>query len=123
MRVLIVDDAVDIASWLAEELQLMGAEVRVAHDAPSALDELAMFKPDAMLIDIALPSANGWQLAREIRQLHSPPPRLIAISALSQPVHCQQSKIAGFEAHLVKPLKLRELERVLFAAERVMTGQ
>jgi len=117
MRVLVVDDAVDVASWLAEELQLMGAEVRITHDATSALTAIGTFRPTLMLIDIALPSMNGWQLARQIRQLHSPPPRLIAISALSEPAHRLQSKLAGFEEHLVKPIKLRDLERVLFSGE------
>lgn len=118
MRVLVVDDATDVASWLADELELMGVEVRIAHDAPSALAQIATFRPHAMLIDIALPTTNGWQLARQIRQLHSPPPRLIAISALHQPAHCQQSKLAGFEAHLEKPIKLRELEHVLFSVAK-----
>jgi DNA-binding response OmpR family regulator len=115
MRVLVVDDSADIANWLAEELQLLGTEVRVSQDGPSALKELEAFTPDAMLIDIALPSMNGWQLARQVRHLHGSPPRLIAISALGHETHRNQSRLAGFEAHLVKPIKIRDLETVLFS--------
>lgn len=70
MRVLVVDDAADIATWLSDELKLLGAEVRVSYDAASALDEIAVL-PDAMLIDIALLLMNGWELARQVRQLQA----------------------------------------------------
>jgi CheY-like chemotaxis protein len=114
MRVIVVDDAVDVANWLADELQGLGAEVRMTHDAESALDVLEGFDPDVMLIDIALPSMNGWQLARRIRKLRATPPRLIAISALVQDTYTTQSRLAGFEVHLGKPIRIRELQALLF---------
>jgi DNA-binding response OmpR family regulator len=117
MRVLVVDDAVDVATWLADELDLLGIEARVAHDASMALQQLESFDADVMLVDIALPGTSGWQLARQIRQVHATRPRLIAISAMCQDAHVQQSKLLGFEEHLVKPIKLDDLKRLLLPAE------
>ena len=116
-RVIVVDDHADIAEWLADELTLLGHEVRPVNDGPAALELAVSFEPDVMLVDIALPEMNGWEIARRLRKLGlTKPPYLIAISALQQDAHRERSRLVGFKAHLVKPIKLaalqRELERV-----------
>lgn len=119
-RVIVVDDHADIVDWLAEELALLGHEVRTADNGPTALELATSFEPDLMLVDIALPEMNGWEVARRVRKLAlAKRPHLIAISALHQDPHRDRSRLVGFEAHLVKPIKLaellRELRRVLRA--------
>src|SRR5688572_11268264 len=93
-RVIVVDDNVDIAEWLADELSLLGYEVQIAHDGPRALELATAFEPDLMLVDIALPEMNGWEIARRLRKLELPkPPHLIAISALHQDAHRERSRL------------------------------
>lgn len=113
-RILVVDDHVDIADWLADELTLAGYQVQTAYEGATALELVQSFAPDLMIVDIALPGMNGWEIARRVRKLEGVRcPRLIALSAFQQDVHRERSSAVGFERHLVKPLKVQDLLRVL----------
>ena len=68
MRVLIVDDNIDAAEMLAEWLDAIGHDVRVAADGPTALEIAAEFKPDVALLDIGLPVMDGYEVARRLRE-------------------------------------------------------
>jgi CheY-like chemotaxis protein len=117
-RVLVVDDQEDVALAIADELEMLGCEVALAHDGVSALEMIGTFRPDFVLVDIAMAGINGWEVARRARRLVcDEPPRLVAISAFGQDVHKARSAAAGFEAHLTKPLKLQQLAALL-ASER-----
>jgi DNA-binding response OmpR family regulator len=109
-RILVVDDHVDIAEWLADELTLAGYHAKTAYDGSTALELVSSFAPDLMVVDIALPGMNGWEIARRVRKLDlTNPPRLIAVSAFDQDVHRDRSTAVGFERHFVKPIKVQEL--------------
>ena len=113
-KVLVVDDHVDIAEWLADELSVAGYHVQTAHEGAVALEMALSFMPDVMIVDIALPGMNGWEVARRMRKLTVPSqPRMIALSAFQQDVHRERSCAAGFERHLVKPVKVQDLLHVL----------
>ena len=63
-----------------------------------------------MIVDIALPGMNGWEIARRVRKLDlASCPRLLALSAFHQDVHRDRSSAVGYERHLVKPVKVQEL--------------
>ncbi len=66
-RVLVVDDNVDAAQTLAELLELWGHEVHVALDGPDALEAARDYRPDVVLLDIGLPTLDGYQVARRLR--------------------------------------------------------
>lgn len=118
-RVLVVDDQAETAAWIADEARTLGCEVEVAHDGVTALQAVVRFRPDFLLVDIAMPGMNGWELARRVRRLEpAVQARLIAISALRQDAHLARSIAAGFEQHLVKPLRLQELATVLTSAHQ-----
>ena len=68
-RVLVVDDSVDGAAMLADSLESMGHDVRVAHDGRAALDAAAVFHPDVAVLDIGLPEMSGYELAAHLREL------------------------------------------------------
>ena len=68
-RVLVVDDSADGAAMLADSLESMGHEVRVAHDGRAALDAAAVFHPDVAVLDIGLPEMSGYELAAHLREL------------------------------------------------------
>jgi len=115
-RVLVVDDNEDAASALAEALLDLGHAVEVAYDGPQALAKLETFSPDIALLDIGLPLMDGYELARRIRR----EPRLSGIKLVSITGYGQHSdrlraKEAGFDVHLVKPVDLNVIERVIAA--------
>jgi CheY-like chemotaxis protein len=115
-RVLIVDDNVDAAEMLAAMLALDGHEVRVADSGPHALELLHDFHPDIALLDIGLPTMNGYELANHLRK--QPALRslcLIAVTGWGREKDRRQSLEAGFDYHLTKPVESREL-RALVAA-------
>jgi CheY-like chemotaxis protein len=113
-RILVVDDNMDTANMIADVLTVSGFAVSIAYDGPSALDLVIRLEPDVVLVDLAMPGMNGWEVARRCRKLDvSKPPRLVAISGLDQETHRKQSKLAGFEAHLVKPFTLQMLTEAL----------
>ncbi|WNG35610.1 response regulator [Archangium violaceum] len=113
-RVLIVDDNKDAADILAESMELLGCEARVAYDGPRALQIAEAFQPELALLDISLPFMDGYELARLLRQQQPTPRlRLVAVTGFGQESDRKQSGEAGFDAHLVKPLDFDELEVLL----------
>ncbi len=113
-RILVVDDNRDAADILSESLEVLGCETQVAYDGPSALKVAETFQPEVALLDIGLPVMDGYELARLLRQRYADRGlRLIAVTGYGQASDRQQSKEAGFDAHLVKPLDLDVLESLL----------
>src|SRR5262249_28359161 len=114
LRILLVEDNRDAADSLALMLSLYGHEVRVARDGPSGLAAAREDTFDVILMDIGLPGMDGWEVARRIRsQPVLPRPCIIAVSGYGQEAERKRSYEAGMDLHLVKPLDLRELERIL----------
>ena len=113
-RVLVVDDNEDAAAVLSEALDALGYAVRTAGDGPEALEIARLFHPDVALLDIGLPVMDGYELAQHLRDLSNGTPlRLIAVTGYGQSEDRQRSKAAGFEAHLVKPINLTRLQKLL----------
>jgi PAS domain S-box-containing protein len=113
-RVLVVDDNVDAAELLCESLRTMGYVTDIAHDGPSALRLAASAQLQVALLDIGLPVMDGYELAHNLRKLPgmSELP-LVAVTGYGQQSDRDQSRSAGFDAHLVKPIQLGELRRVI----------
>jgi signal transduction histidine kinase/PAS domain-containing protein len=114
-RVLVVDDNVDAAETLTEFLSALGYEAAVAHDGLVALDVAASFQPAVALLDIGLPVMDGYELARRLRQHGSAKLQLIAITGYGQDQDRSRALQAGFDHHLVKPIDVSALLRLLEA--------
>jgi PAS domain S-box-containing protein len=113
-RILVVDDNEDGLETLATLLELSGHEVRTAPDGPSALVAATDFRPDIVLMDIGLPGMDGYEVARRLRAIPDfQTTRLIALTGWGQDADREQSRDAGFDLHLVKPVDPTELRRVL----------
>ncbi|HEY8943275.1 MAG TPA: ATP-binding protein [Polyangiaceae bacterium] len=114
-NVLVVDDNEDAANMLATALRDLGYRVEVAHDGPTALRKAKTFEPTIALLDIGLPVMDGYELARRLRQESAAPGslRLIAVTGYGQDSDRQRSADAGFLEHLIKPVDLAALTRVL----------
>ena len=115
LRILVVDDNVDAAESIAEVLQLLGNEVRVAHDGVEALRLARETAPDLALLDIGLPVIDGYELAQRLRSEH-PSLRLVAVSGYGQDADRAATLQAGFSRHLVKPVSLQDIESVVTSA-------
>lgn len=114
-RVLVVDDDNDTAESMAELIQSLGYDVRVALDGPTALRACEEWTPELVFLDIALPGMSGYDIAREIRKKDSRRPILVALTGYGQESDRRQSRQAGFALHIVKPPRLEALETVLAA--------
>jgi CheY-like chemotaxis protein len=113
-RILIVDDNQDASDTLGTLLEALGATARVAHTGRQALDALDEFSPDSVLLDIGMPDMDGYEVARRIRgnPKHAEV-LLIALTGWGQETDQRQAQLAGFDHHIVKPLRLERLRELL----------
>jgi signal transduction histidine kinase/ActR/RegA family two-component response regulator len=114
LRVLVVDDNVDTATSLALLLRVLGDEVRTAHDGPAALEAALDYRPDVALLDIGLPGLDGFEVAKRMRQqpIHQDVV-LVAMTGYGTESDRQRSQEAGFDHHLVKPIKFEKVQKIL----------
>jgi signal transduction histidine kinase len=113
VRVLVVDDNVDVAELLSEALALQGFCTALAYDAHAALDRWRSFLPHAAVLDVGLPDVDGYDLARTLRAEHGPAATLIAATGYGERKDRLRSADAGFDCHFVKPVSVGDLVRVL----------
>jgi two-component system, OmpR family, response regulator MprA len=108
MRVLVVDDDPAVSGALNRALRLEGYEVSLADDGPRALEEIAIRPPDAVILDIGLPTIDGLDVCRRLRAAEDDTPVLMltARDAINDRV---QGLDAGADDYLVKPFALAEL--------------
>jgi signal transduction histidine kinase/ActR/RegA family two-component response regulator len=107
--VLIVDDHVDAVETMRMLAQHWGHDVSIAHSGPEAIAAVESFHPEIALIDIGLPGITGYEVARALRERH-PEMLLIAMTGHGRDEDQKAAYVAGFDAHLVKPLNLDELQ-------------
>jgi PAS domain S-box-containing protein len=104
-RILVADDFPQSAETLARLLRHDGSEVRIAQDGAEAFETAADFRPDVVVLDIAMPKLNGYEAARKIRsQPWGKQMLLVALTGWGQQQDRQRTREAGFDAHLTKPV-------------------
>jgi PAS domain S-box-containing protein len=114
LRILVVDDNQDGADLLADMLESMGNEIRVAYDGEEAVVATAEFRPDVVLLDLGLPKLNGYEACRRIRaQPGGKQMIMIAQTGWGQVEDRQRTSEAGFDHHMVKPLDPKALRKLL----------
>jgi CheY-like chemotaxis protein len=112
-RVLVVDDYVDSAESMATLLRMLGYDVSTAYDGYAALHVARARQPDVILLDISMPGLNGYDVARQMRQLFGDDLLLIALTANGFEEDRRLAQEAGFDCHLIKPTDIEELEEIL----------
>jgi signal transduction histidine kinase/ActR/RegA family two-component response regulator len=114
LRLMVVDDNVDAADSLASLLRTHGYVTAVEYGGRAALQRAERAPPDAMLIDIGLPDMDGYQLVRHLKNSrHTADMALIAVTGYGQPRDRERALEAGFAHHLVKPLDIAALLKIL----------
>jgi CheY-like chemotaxis protein len=108
LRILVVDDHVDSADIIADALEMHAHEARAAYDPLSAISIAAEFQPQVAILDVNLPTMDGYELGAALRTDH-PECRFIALTGNASGLNCLRSQWAGFHGHLTKPVGLDEL--------------
>jgi PAS domain S-box-containing protein len=112
-RLLIVEDNRDLARMLARHLRLLGWDVKEAHDGSEGIEVARAFRPDVILLDIGLPSQDGYAVARALRREGFVDTRIIALSGYGQEEDRLRSKAAGMDHHLTKPVDLQTIAELI----------
>ncbi len=114
-RILVIEDNLDSAEVLQTFLEIHGHEITVKHTATDGLTAVNQILPDVVICDISLSDEmDGYDVAREIKQNEQfRSIFLIALSGYGRIEDKEQSKSAGFDAHLVKPTDFNELLKLI----------
>jgi CheY-like chemotaxis protein len=113
--VLIVDDNRDAADLAVMVLSVEGHQAEAAYNGFDALQADRRFRPDVVLLDIGMPGMDGYQLADTLRR-EAPPPLLISLSGYADEAARKRSRDAGCSSHLVKPVDIESLLKLVRAA-------
>jgi len=113
-RIVVVEDNIDAREMLCHLLTRAGFECEAVGDGLTAISTIATFKPQAAIIDVGLPGIDGFEVARRIRS----DPRfekvtLVAVTGYGQHNDRALAREAGFDVHMVKPVKFDELLKLL----------
>jgi PAS domain S-box-containing protein len=104
VKVLVADDNRDAADSLQRILSLYGYQVEVAYDGNAAIMLDGAFRPRVAVLDIGMPGANGFEVARSIRETRGAGITLIALTGWGQDGDRRRAMEAGFNYHLTKPV-------------------
>lgn len=119
LRILLVDDNVDLVASTVALLETWGHEVKAAHDGREVSTLALAYRPDVILLDIGLPGMDGFEVARQLSAMPMlASTRLIAMTGYGQERDRARATAAGFDAHLVKPVQPRVLKTLLDAIEK-----
>lgn len=118
IRVLVVDDNVDLVTMLSELLRQSGYFVQSAHTGLEGLSVAQSWRPEIVLLDIGLPGLDGYEVVRRLRADPALGPagrssKIIALTGYGQEADVILAREAGFDAHLVKPYEFDELEKMM----------
>lgn len=109
LRVLVVDDHAEAADSMGILLELRGATVKVVHDGKRAVEMIRSFAPHVVLMDIAMPDLNGFEVAEQLQREGLMPKLLIAMTGWGHDENRKRTLAAGFHEHRVKPLDIEGL--------------
>ena len=130
MRVLVVDDNIDLVMMLSSALRKKGYAVQVSYTGPDGLQIARQWRPDVVLLDIGLPGLDGYDVARRLRTMplgevdggETFRGRIIAVTGYGRDIDIARAGEAGFDAHLVKPFEFDELEKLMTSVPKGETG-
>ena len=118
LRVLVVDDNVDAAKMLGLLLRMTGHDVSLAHDGPAALAVASAAPLDLVVLDIGLPSMDGYAVAARLRAEGHAGLVLVALTGYGREDDLRRSREAGFDHHLVKPIDFAQLRELMLTISR-----
>jgi DNA-binding response OmpR family regulator len=115
-KILVVDDAPEMTTFLERVLSREGYEVAVAGDAREGLRQVHHFRPDLVLLDVMMPDVDGWHMLQHLREFSDV--SVIMLTAISQLDNKVRGLDTGADDYVTKPFELRELKARIRAALR-----
>ena len=115
-RLLIVEDDTDLVKALELYFSRAGWEVLVAKNGQEGLQKLYDERPNVVILDIAMPKMDGWEVCRRIRELSDVP--ILILTARAQEDERVKGLKLGADDYVVKPFSLKELEARVDAVMR-----
>ncbi|HXF37784.1 MAG TPA: response regulator [Actinomycetota bacterium] len=117
--VLVVDDEPQVAWVLRFSLEAEGYRTLTARDGVAALEAVREHRPTLMLLDIMMPTMDGWSVLEEMRRIPAGErPRVVVVSALASLRDRARAAELGADAFVPKPFDVDELLGVLHDLER-----
>lgn len=114
LKVIVIDDNKDAAASLSILLKDQGHSVRVGHTGTDGLELAAAESVDLCLVDIGLPDMDGYQVIEQLKNHpHTATSVFVAISGYGQENDLEKSRSAGFDHHLVKPVKIADMSKLI----------
>jgi two-component system OmpR family response regulator len=120
MRILVIDDEVEVADLLAHAVSSEGHEAMVAHDGEEGLAALGRYRPDAVFLDVAMPGMTGIEVLRSIRATDPALP-VVLITGRADRDDIEEARRLGVSEVIEKPDVLRNLAEA-FSALRTHQG-
>jgi two-component system, chemotaxis family, CheB/CheR fusion protein len=113
LRIVVVEDNDDNRLTFEELLRDSGHDVQSASDGVSGVELILREKPDVAFVDVGLPGMDGFSIAQRVRETGPLSVRLVAVTGYGMPEDQARALAAGFDRHLLKPLQLDALSRLL----------
>jgi signal transduction histidine kinase len=114
LRIVIIEDNEDVAESLKDLLEDTGHRVWAALSGSDGINLVQEVRPNVVLCDLGLPHMGGVEICRRIRALPiAVPPLMVAITGWGREEDHRRTREAGFDHHLVKPVAVDSLDRVL----------
>ena len=108
-----MDDHPDTAESFARILRDLGHDAEYLTEPTHVATRVRMMRPHIVLLDIAMPGTDGWDLARLIRRDLGDTVRIVALTGFDGPDVRRRSREAGFDAHIAKPADIALLTNIL----------
>lgn len=125
MKILIIEDEANVASFISRGLKEEGHDASIAMDGITGLEMLARHQFDCLILDIMLPGINGMEICRKLRESNNGIP-ILMLTALGTTENIVSGLNTGADDYLVKPFKFSELlariEAVTRRREKTVAG-
>lgn len=119
MKILVIEDNEDVGVTLTALLEDMGHRVWLARTGQAGIDLVPVARPDVVLCDLGLPELDGLEVCQRVRALgEQMRPLMVAMTGWGRDEDRRRTRDAGFDHHLVKPVSIENLDKVLRAALR-----
>lgn len=123
LRLLVVDDEIDICDFVKNFFKERNFDVFVAHDGKAAVEMVKAERPDIILLDLRMPVMGGLDALKEIRKIDDTS-KVVVVTAVEDTDSAEEAKRCGAVDYITKPLLLEQLERtVLTIAEQIKVGK
>lgn len=111
-KILVVDDDFDLSDIMQRSLQASGYVVRIANNGIDGLAVYHDFQPELILLDVAMPGMNGFEVAAEVRRLekgHDQHTPIVILTAYAQSYFAAVGLESNIDSYLTKPIMPRDL--------------